>query len=124
MNMWKAVAVALPLALLAAQDVRAGGLKLSNVRSTYGFFGTSRPDAKYIPGDVIFLHFDIENLKTDPKTGAARWLMVMEVFDGKKAKPVFSKTVPNEMIPMLGGSRVPAFATIEMGTEQPPGSYT
>src|SRR5262245_1503070 len=124
--MWKAVAVALPLTLLCVHDVRAGGLSVSNVRSTYGFLGAPRPDNKYLPGDAILLLFDINNLKADPNNGLCRWTVVLEVYDDKKpGKPIFSKSEKNDALPCLGGSKVPGFAKLEINTDfQASGKYT
>jgi hypothetical protein len=117
--------VALLVSLVCAGAVQAGGkLSLANVRSTYGVNGPVRDDAKYLPGDRIDLSFDITNITVDPKSGLAKWKMVMEVFDDKKPKSIFSKETPNEMVVVLGGRRLPAYCFVSMGLDQPPGKYT
>ena len=56
------------LALVAAMSFTPaqGGLSLSNERITFGGeFGPTRPDTKFLPGDIVFIAFDINNLKAD-----------------------------------------------------------
>jgi hypothetical protein len=86
-------------------------------------WGATRPGNKYLPGDVFFLSYDIENLAVD-KTGKVSYRMTMEVLD-KNGKPQF-KTDPEktEIISSLGGARLPAFAVAPVGTDAPPGEYT
>jgi hypothetical protein len=117
--------VALLLPLVCAGAAQAGGsLNLSNERSTFGFLGAIRQDNKYLPGDTLFLFFDIENITIDPKTGKATYKMLMDVFDKKKGKSVFSKETTNEIQAVLGGKRLPALSFLEMGLDQPAGEYT
>jgi hypothetical protein len=120
---WKILAVV--LSLVGAEAAQAGGkLRLVNVRPTYGVNGPVRPDNKYLPGDKIDLSFDIDNVTIDPKTGQAKWEILMEVFDEKKPKSIFSSKNPNEMVAALGGRRLPAFCYVSMGLDSSPGKYS
>jgi hypothetical protein len=117
--------VALLLSLVCGGAAEAGGkLNLVNVRATYGVHGPVRADNKYLPGDKIDLSFDIDNITIDPKTGQAKWEIVMDVFDDKKPKPIFSSKNPNEMVAALGGHRLPAFCFVTMALDSSPGKYT
>jgi hypothetical protein len=118
--------VALLLSLVCAGAAQAGGkLSLVNVRPTYGINGPTRPDNKYVPGDRVDLTFDIDNITIDPKTGLAKWSMIMDVIDQKKGKSVFSKTNDDrDMLAVLGGHRLPAACYLSMALDQPPGKYT
>src|SRR5437016_4010770 len=40
-------------------------LGVSNVRITYGALGPTRPEAKLVPGDSLFVGFDIEGITID-----------------------------------------------------------
>lgn len=120
----------LPLAAAAlaqtpttAPSPAGGGLTLSNVRSTYGPFGGTRPAGPMLPGDALFLAFDIGGI-TATADGKATYTMEMVVKDaaGKavfQEKP-FTKT---DDVP-LGGSTLPGIAYTFIGYEQPAGNYT
>src|SRR5262249_27379285 len=112
----------LTLALTLAPG-QAATLKLTNDRATHGYMGAPRADSKFLPGDVLFLAFDIENLKMD-KEAKVQYRMGMEVTDSK-GKSIFSRA-PNdlELVNYLGGTRLPAFANIELPLTQEPGDYT
>ena len=62
------LAIATALSLTPAQDSQ---LKLSNARTTYGFLGNARETNKFLPGDVLFLAFDINGM-TVGKRGVTR----------------------------------------------------
>jgi len=86
-------------------------------------WGATRPGNKYLPGDVYFLSYDIENLSVD-KNGKVSYRMSMAVID-KNDKQQF-KTDPEttELISSLGGARLPAFVVAPVGTDAASGEYT
>jgi hypothetical protein len=121
--MWSTLAIAAALQLAPGQT---GKLDLVNVRPTYGMLGAPRPSSQILPGDVFWLAFDIDNIKTDAK-GKAVYSMGFEVSD-KGGKPLL-KEEENKDKPLvadlsLGGNRLPVFARVEVGLDQPPGEYT
>src|SRR5271156_2558282 len=114
------------LALVAALGLapsQAGNLDLTNVRPTYGVLGAARPDTKFLPGDEFFLCYDIENLKM-ADDGKVSYGMAIEATDAKGK--VWYKDAQDklEAINYFGGSKLPAFAYLEIGHDQPPGQYT
>src|SRR5882762_915762 len=111
----------LTTALLLA-PAQAGELKLTNVRNTYGELGGTRPDTKFLPGDVIFVGFDIENI-TVGADGSCKYTMGMEVVD-KKGKPVLKQepAKKEDYLP-LGGNKLPARAFVTLGLDMDPGEY-
>ncbi len=111
------------VAALALSPGQATGLKLSNVRNTYGELGGTRPEGKFLPGDVFFVGFDIENISINDE-GQVQYEMTMEVLD-KNAKPIFKQepAKKTDFVP-LGGSKLPARAFITVGLDQEPGAYT
>jgi hypothetical protein len=115
--------VLLVTALTLSPGQSDGTLKLSNVRSTYGLHGGTRPEGKLLPGDVLFVGFDIENIVVSP-TGYVKYEMAMEVLD-KNNKPIFKQdpAEKTDFVP-LGGSKLPARAFITIGLDQEPGAYT
>jgi hypothetical protein len=118
--MWTTCTLLAGLALAPAQ---AGDLTLTNVRATYGQLGAVRPDNKLLPGDIFYVAFDIEGIVVDP-TGRVQYSMAMEVTDSHNK--VLFKQDPRELeaVNSLGGNRLPAFAHVDVGLDQPPGTYT
>ena len=119
--------VAATLALTQAPAAAGGApaapaLSLTNVRTTYGELGGPRPLTPLLPGDVMFLGFDIEGITTDAD-GRVQYAMFMELVDDKGASKY--KTDPvnkNDFVP-LGGNRIPGRAYTTVGLDQPPGNY-
>ena len=114
------------MALLVALGLapgQAGELTVTNIRSTYGLLGSTRLDNKLLPGDRFFAVFDIENIKVD-ENGRVLYSMGMDVSDSK-GKSLY-KQDPRELegLNSLGGARLPCFAHVDVGLDQPPGEYT
>jgi hypothetical protein len=118
--MWTSVALA---ALVSAPAQPAGGLELKNVRLTIGEHGPARPNNKLLPGDVLFIAFDIEGM-TVGDDGALKFVMAMEVTDAA-GKPVI-KQDPREVADFvpLRGSRVPARVFVTLGLDMEAGMYS
>ncbi|HYH65691.1 MAG TPA: hypothetical protein VD866_13425 [Urbifossiella sp.] len=115
--------LALAAATLAPAQPPAGSLQLNNVRLTTGELGPARKDAKLLPGDVLFIAFDIDGLTIDPD-GKTAYTIGMEVTDG--ANKLLFKQDPREYrdtVPLRGG-KMPARAFITVGIDQPAGTYT
>jgi hypothetical protein len=117
--MFTAMTVAAALSLAPAQG---DALKLTNVRLTIGELGPTRKDSKLIPGDVLFIGYDIDGLTIDAD-GTAKYTMAMEVSDA--AGKLIFKQDPRELIDFipLRGSKLPARAFITIGLDQPAGNY-
>jgi hypothetical protein len=100
-----------------------GGLKLMNVRMTIGELGPARPNAKLLPGDILFIGYDITGLSIEPD-GLAKYKMSMEVSDAA-GKSIFKQDARelNDFIPLRGNS-IPARAFVTIGLDQDPGNYT
>ena len=114
-------ALTLAAALAIGQD--AAGLQLTNVRTTIGELGPTRKDAKSLPGDLLFIGYEIDGLTIEPD-GTAKYSMAMEVAD--TAGKLIFKQDPRELIDFipLRGNKLPARAFITVGLDQPPGTYT
>ena len=119
--MWKMPVAA--LVVLAAFAVPAHALELKNARAVYGPFGPDRADNRFLPGDFLFVTFDIADIQVDPKNNTAKYHIVMEMLDSKGSL-VFSRNKNEEVALSLGGNQLPGFADILIGTDQPPGKYT
>jgi hypothetical protein len=124
--MWTPLPLVAALALAPSQpptQPAPGGLDLTNVRNTYGELGGTRPDTPLVPGDVLFIAFDIEGITIDP-AGRARYTMAMEVID-KDGKSIFKQepAEKSDFVP-LGGTKLPGRAFVTVGLEQPAGQYT
>src|SRR5262245_62718240 len=118
--MWTPIAL-VALSLAPAQP--AGGLQLTNVRLTLGDLGPARPNNRYLPGDVVYVRYDIEGLTIDPD-GTTKYTISMEITD-TAGKPIF-KQEPRELNDLfpLRGTKVPAGAFVRIGFDQEPGMYT
>ena len=114
------------LAFVAAMSLAPGQsdeLALTNVRTTYGFLGATRPDNKFLPGDVAVLAFDVRGLKT---TGVSRvrFALGLELTRKGASKPEFTREPEDEeAVTPLGGTRLPLSAAANVGTETEPGEY-
>jgi hypothetical protein len=113
---------ALALAALTATPAQGGELKLSNVRMTVGELGPPRPSAKLLPGDILFIGYDITGLPIEAD-GVAKYKMSMEVSDGA-GKTIFKQDPRelNDFVPLRGNS-IPARAFVTIGLDQDPGNY-
>ena len=112
-------------ALLAFAPGQAptGSLDITNVRNTYGVLGPTRANSKLIPGDILFVSYDIDGITVD-KDGRVHYSMLMEVLD--KSGKATLKQDPFEKIELvpLGGSRVAARAFVTLGVDHPAGEFT
>jgi hypothetical protein len=113
------------MALLAFANVALGqaeGLSFSDTRITYGVLGPVRASHKLLPGDSLFVDFDIKGLSVD-KDNRVRYTTTTEICDstGKTCfkQPSQELTVVNA----LGGNSFPAFARVDLGLDQTPGEY-
>jgi hypothetical protein len=101
----------------------AGQLKLTNVRTTHGALGPTRPDNKILPGDLVCLSFDIEGMQVNPK-GKVLYAIGMEISDSN-GKALF-KQAPQDLEAdgPAQGKGVPACAKVQVGIDTRPGDYT
>jgi len=114
--------LALTLAAVSVGQEPAG-LQLTNVRMTVGELGPTRKESKMLPGDVLFISYDIDGL-TIETDGTAKYTMAMEVADA--AGKLIFKQDPRELIDFipLRGNKLPARAFITIGIDQPAGMYS
>jgi hypothetical protein len=116
------------LALAALTSVptshQGGDLKLTNVRMTIGELGPTRPSNKLLPGDVLFIGYDINGL-TIADDGRAKYKMGMQIVNSE-GKAIFAEApreLPEEFF-LLRGNTIPARAFVTIGLDQDPGIYT
>jgi len=116
--MWTTLA----LAALTLSPAEAGQLTLTNARTTYGLLGGPRTDNKYLPGDSYVLQFDIEGI-TVGDDGKVLYSVGLEVTDS--AGKAHFKQAPRDMEAQnsLGGNSLPGFVSLQIGLDQPPGTY-
>jgi len=115
--------LALSLGLLPGT---AGALELKNVRPSYGPLGAERKGSKLLPGDVMFMTYEIDGLKFDDKTGKSKFETTLEFIDDAKPKePLFvNGPVATEITAQLGGTRIPGDVHVIIGPNRLPGKYT
>lgn len=102
-----------------------GGLALTNDRITFGGeFGPTRPDNKFLPGDIFFLAFDMEGLKADLQ-GKVQYSMEMSVTHDATGKVIYKPERPSEaaQILPLGAAKLPARAYVHLSLDLK-GAYT
>jgi hypothetical protein len=118
--MWITITFAAALSLVAGQ---AGDLSLDNIRTTYGIRGPTRPDNKILPGDALAISFDIAGVKRTAENKVL-YKIGMEVADSQ-GKVLFRQNARDLEAALPADSKsLPACATLQVGTAQPPGEYT
>jgi hypothetical protein len=101
----------------------AGDLALTNIRPTYGVLGPRRSAKAFLPGDSVFVTFDIQGITTD-RDGKILYSVATEVSDSTGKVPFRQPARDLEAIAALGGDTLPAYAQVDIGLEQPAGNYT
>jgi hypothetical protein len=82
-----------------------------------------RPDNKLLPGDHVYVSFDIEGI-TVADDGRVLYSMATEILDGS-GKSLFREDPRDlEVVNGLGGNTVPAFTHMDVGRNAKPGKYT
>jgi len=121
--MKRTIAALAVLAFLAG-SASAQGLEITNVRPSFGPAGATRKEKKLMAGDALWVNFDIDGLKADPKSGKLIYQTTMELFDANKKLKFSDKKGGGELIPDLGGSRAPSDFHVVPGEKFDPGKYT
>ena len=109
-------------AALAATPGQAGPLALANPRPVYGPLGAPRPDNKFLPGDALFLAFDIDGITVGPD-GKVKYSTAVEVAD-PSGKLLFKQDPRDQEVTVaLGGKTLPAFVRLDVGLQAPAAQY-
>jgi hypothetical protein len=117
--MWATLALTTALNLAPAQ----GALELKNVHLSYGPLGQERKDAAVLPGDILWVVFDIDGMKPGAND-VIKYSMGTKLTD-KNNKVIFEKEPePLEAFNPLGGAHIPASANVTVGLDTTPGEYT
>lgn len=118
--MWATLALTAALSMTPGQP---GTLKLTNTRATHGYLGPTRADDNLLPGEVYFVHFDIEGLAADEQ-GNGKYSLSLALID-KTGKALYELgPFEKPFVNSLGGTRTPAYANVVIGTDTTPGDYT
>jgi hypothetical protein len=99
----------------------SSAVDIKNIRKCYGPLGAKREDNKCLPGEIFFMSYDIDNLSLD-KTGKASLTTTFEFIDPQQ-KVIFTKDTPKDVVPQLGGARIPGDVHVILSTKQAPGTY-
>jgi hypothetical protein len=111
------------LVVLALIPALAPALEIKNVRPSYGPLGARRTETKFLPGDVLWINYDIDGLTFDKNTDKASYETKLEFLNGK-GEVLFERKTPNEVTAQLGGARMPGDLHVIMGQNLDPGKYT
>lgn len=117
--MWKTLAL---LVVAALPSARGDSLSIGNERLTYGFHGPTRADGKFLPGDLIVLAFDLNDITFDAD-GTASFSTAVEVTS--EGKSLF-KQAPRKSTArnFLGGKSLPSEAFLRIPPDFAAGTYT
>jgi hypothetical protein len=118
--MWTSVVA---LALLTSNAGQPGKLAVTNERLTYGHLGPERKEAKYLPGDVIHLMFEVDGIAFDTN-GKATYATGLEILDGQGTELLKQKPRTASAQNYLGGNTLPCAAHLQIPLESKPGFYT
>jgi hypothetical protein len=107
---------------LGGAPAQPAGLKLTNVRMTVGELGPQRESAKILPGDVLFIAYDIDGLTIDNQ-GIAKYTMAMEVTNPTGRVILEQKPSDRMDFAPLRGNKLPGRAYVTVGLDEAPGQY-
>ncbi len=117
--MWSTLVLLTAAQLAPAQNAT---LTIGNDRFTYGYHGPTRKDSSFLPGEVVCLAFNIQNMTFDA-SGRASFSIGMEVLDGS-GKPRFRQVPRNQLAQnYLGGNALQSVAELQIPVEASPGEY-
>lgn len=111
------------LVVLCMAPGLAPALEIKNVRPSFGPMGARRTETKFLPGDVLWINYDIDGLTFDKNTGKASYETKLEFLKGN-GEVLFERKTPNEVTAQLGGTRMPGDLHVIMGQNLDPGKYT
>jgi hypothetical protein len=113
------------VALLAFANLALGqaeGLSLGDTRFTYGVLGPARKDHRMLPGDKLFVAFDIKGITVD-SDNRVHYRTAIDISDSK-GKTFFKQAGQDQtVINVLGGNSFPAYARVDLSMDQAPGDY-
>lgn len=97
-------------------------LTITDVRFTYGYLGPERTKAEFLPGEKVFVAYNVKNMKLNEQ-GRASFSVAMEVLssDGD----ILKKQLPLNKIAQnyFGGPLLPAAASGDIPLTIKPGQY-
>jgi hypothetical protein len=102
----------------------SSALDLKNQHLRYGPVGALRPNKDVLPGDFINITYDIDNLVLDPKTKKASYVTILELLDAQGGEVYKNVSPVQEVMPQLGGTKIPGNLHLVMGLKQAPGKYS
>lgn len=116
---WNALAPLLALALAAGADT--SGLRVVNVRPTYGHLGAPRPKSGMLPGDIADFAFEVKGLKLDAR-GRSQYSIAIEVLD-QGGKVIYRQAPYNAVAQSpFGGDVLPCTGRIVVPLDAKPGT--
>jgi hypothetical protein len=111
--------------LLALQTTPAqnSALTLDGDHFTYGYHGADRKEDGFLPGDVVFLGFNIRNMTFDP-SGKAAFTIAMEILDGSGMSQFKQAPRNQQAVDYLGGGMLQSVADVQIPLTTKPGEFT
>jgi hypothetical protein len=121
--MWTTLALFLAVQPAAGRQPASAGLSLDNVRPTHGYLGAVRKENTYLPGDTVFIAYEVRNLTVDD-AGKSSYGIGMEVDDPAGMRIYRQVPTAQTALNFLGGNTVQSVAHLQIPFEQKPGEYT
>jgi hypothetical protein len=116
------LATAIFLAALSLAPGESGRLSVSNVRTTYGPLGPTRPNNQILPGDLVCLCFDVQGFQVN-SAGKIHYGVGLEATDSKGRMVFKNEPSDVELASPTSGQSVPICAKVDVGLASPPGKY-
>jgi len=111
-------------ALLSLTPAQNGTLALTGERVTFGgVLGPRRENNQFLPGDICYLAFDIENLKATAE-GTVMYSLGLEVTDSGGRSVYSARPGTREVTLALGASKLAASGFYGIQPDQRPGKLT
>jgi hypothetical protein len=110
------------LTALSLVPGQSGQLSASNVRTTHGPLGPTRPENKILPGDLVCLCFDVKGFRAN-SAGKLHYGVGLEVTDSKGEMVFKNAPSDQELAGPPSGQPVPICAKVDVGLASPPGKY-
>jgi len=112
------------LSVLTVTPAQAGDLEIKNVRLTYGIHGQERKDTKILPGERVYVSYDVHGLKVAPD-GEVKYETSFELVHKPTGKSVLKEEMTEKgAVNNLGGSVLPSFVLTVFGLDSKLGVYT
>jgi len=111
------------IALALAPTLDSSALVSSGARLTYGELGSPRPDNRVLPGEIVYLSFDMGGFKVNDD-GRIKYVIVTELSDATGKSVLKSQPVERDVVLQLGGNKIGAQTSFKVPMDLATGAYS